>query len=82
MTSVGASTRLNLLPPSVPELRETVQQDYQRPLAGLDIVQPHVADLGVALTNVATQTQHHRPPRATDSPQVPPMPASSLLEPA
>ena len=41
--------RCDLLPPAVPELREAVQQDDQRPVAGLDVVQLHVADLGVAL---------------------------------
>src|SRR5438270_10945925 len=42
--------RLDLPPPAVPELGEAVQQDDQRPLTGLDVVQLHVADLGVALT--------------------------------
>ena len=41
--------RRDLPPPAVPELREAVQQDDQRPVAGLDVMQPHVADLGVAL---------------------------------
>ena len=41
--------RCDLLPPAVPELREAVQQDDQWPVAGLDVVQLHVADLGVAL---------------------------------
>ena len=41
--------RRDLQPPAVPELREAVQQDDQRPVAGLDVMQPHVADLGVAL---------------------------------
>ena len=40
--------RFDLPPPAVPELREAVQQDDQRPVAGLDVVQHHVvADLGV-----------------------------------
>ena len=41
--------RCDLLPPAVPELREAVQQEDQWPVAGLDVVQLHVADLGVAL---------------------------------
>ena len=41
--------RRDLLPPAVPELREAVQQDDERPVAGLDVVQLHVADLGVPL---------------------------------
>ena len=32
-----------------------MQQDDQRSLAGLDVMQPLVADLGVALTNFAAQ---------------------------
>ena len=32
-----------------------MQQDEQRPLAGLDVMQPLIADLGVALTKVAGQ---------------------------
>jgi hypothetical protein len=39
--------------PAVPELREAVQQDDQRPVAGLDVVHAHVADLGVALAKAA-----------------------------
>src|SRR6185437_6973871 len=45
--------RLDLPPPAVPELGEAVQQDDQRPLAGLDVVQLHVAGLGVAFTKPA-----------------------------
>jgi hypothetical protein len=44
---------LELQPPAVPELGEAVQQDDQRPLAGLDVMQSLVVDLGVALTNFA-----------------------------
>jgi hypothetical protein len=32
-----------------------MQQNDQRPIAGLDVMQPHVADLGVALTKFAAQ---------------------------
>jgi hypothetical protein len=35
-----------------------VQQDDQRPLAGLDVVQPLVADLGIILTKIAGQRGH------------------------
>jgi hypothetical protein len=42
--------RVDLQPPAVPELGEAVQQHDQRPLACLDVVQLHVADVGVALT--------------------------------
>jgi len=46
--------RCDLQPPAVPELGEAVQQDDQRPLTGLHVMQPHVvADLGVALTKLA-----------------------------
>jgi hypothetical protein len=44
--------RGDLLPPAVPELREAVQQNNEWPVAGLDVVQHHVADLGVALAKV------------------------------
>ena len=45
--------RLDLQPPAVPELGEAVQQNDQRPLAGLDVMQSDIADLGVTLTNAA-----------------------------
>src|SRR6185295_11057473 len=41
--------RCDLQPPAEPELREAVQQKDQRPIAGLDVMQPYVADLGVAV---------------------------------
>ena len=41
--------RLDLSAPTEPELREAVQQNDQRPFAGLDVMQVHVADLGVTL---------------------------------
>jgi hypothetical protein len=46
----GRRERLDLQPPAVPELGEAVQQDDQRPVTGLDVMQPHIADIGVALT--------------------------------
>lgn len=45
----GRRERRDLQPPSVPELREAMQQDDQRPVAGLHVVERRVADLGVAL---------------------------------
>ena len=48
--------RCDLLPPAKPELREAVQQNDQRPIAGLDVMQPRVVvELGVALTKFAGQ---------------------------
>src|SRR3954468_18149891 len=45
--------RLDLPPPTEPELREAVKQDDQRPLTGLDVVQLDVvADFGVTLTKL------------------------------
>src|SRR5262249_51137094 len=41
--------RLDLQPPTEPELREPVQQDDQRPIPCLDVMQAHIADLGDAL---------------------------------
>src|SRR4029077_5473846 len=40
-------------PPAVPELREAMQQNDQRSLTGLHVMQSLVADLGVALTKLA-----------------------------
>ena len=54
----GATTRsprrewLDLQPPAEPELREAVQQNDQRPFTRLDVMQAHVADVGVALTKL------------------------------
>src|SRR4030095_3132982 len=42
-------------PPAEPELGEAVQQHDQRPLAGLDVMQSLVADLGISLTKLAAQ---------------------------
>ena len=49
----GFDERVDLQPPAVPELGEAVQQHDQRPLACLDVVQLHVANVGVALTQSA-----------------------------
>src|SRR5262249_47233357 len=51
----GRRQRFDLLPPAVPELRKAVQQDDERPVSGLDVMQLYVADVGVAVTNVAAQ---------------------------
>ena len=48
----GLGERRDLPPPPEPELREAVQEDDERPVAGLDVVQRHVADLGVALAKL------------------------------
>src|SRR4029077_15516844 len=45
--------RLDLAPPAVPELGEAVQQDDQRSVTCLDVMQPLVADLGVAFPHAA-----------------------------
>ena len=45
--------RLYLQPPAVPELGDAVQQDDQRALASLHVMQSLVADLGVALAKLA-----------------------------
>jgi hypothetical protein len=41
--------RLDLEPPTEPEVREAVQQNDQRPVTGLDVMQALIADLGVTL---------------------------------
>jgi hypothetical protein len=41
--------RRDLQPPTEPELREAVQQNDQRPVTGLDVMQGLVADLGITL---------------------------------
>src|SRR5262245_55635479 len=45
----GLRKGLDLQPPAKPALREAMLQNDQRPIAGLDVVQAHVSDLGVAL---------------------------------
>jgi SAM-dependent methyltransferase len=42
----GLRQRRDLPPPRVPELREAVEQDDERPGPGLDVVQVHAADVG------------------------------------
>ena len=44
--------RRDLQPPAVPELREAVQQNDQRPVTGLDVVQALIADLGITLSEL------------------------------
>jgi len=51
--------RFELQPPTEPELGEAVQRHDQRPLAGLDVMQPDVADLGIALTKLAALKTWH-----------------------
>src|SRR5580693_613433 len=66
--------RLDLLPPAVPELGEAVQQDDQRPVAGFDVMQPLVADLGVALAKFAARAvlgcSHYRLPGVVSGPRM------------
>ena len=50
--------RFDLPPPAVPELREAVQQDDQRPVAGFDVVQHRVADLRVAVAKLGPAVRH------------------------
>jgi hypothetical protein len=44
--------RRDLQPPAVPELREAVQEAGQRSLARLDVVQRHLAEVGLALAKL------------------------------
>jgi len=44
--------RLDLSPPPEPELREAVQQNDQRTIPGLDVVQRLIADFGVPLAKL------------------------------
>jgi hypothetical protein len=55
----GRRERRDLQPPAVPELREAVQQDDQRPVAGLDVMELHVAELGVAVPKVSRLVVQH-----------------------
>jgi hypothetical protein len=50
--------RRDLPPPAVPELREAVQENDQRPVAGLDVMQPHVPDVGVTLPKLGISVRH------------------------
>jgi hypothetical protein len=45
----GLDQRGDLMPPLVPELREAVQEHHGRSLPRLDVVQPHVPEIGVAV---------------------------------
>jgi hypothetical protein len=69
--------RLDLQPPAVPELREAVQQHDQRPLAGLDVMQPHLTEVGVAVAQFGALEgcDHHR--RNPGSPRLPPAPVAA-----
>ena len=51
--------RLDLQPPTEPELREAVQQNDQRPVTGLDVMQPHIADFGVTLPKLDPDVREH-----------------------
>src|SRR4051794_25223782 len=59
--------RRDLSPPAVPELGEAVQQDDQRPVTSLDVMQPHVAHLGVALLELSRVVEHHAVGRVQNS---------------
>jgi hypothetical protein len=48
-----------------------MQQDDQRPLAGLDVMQPLIADLGVAFTKFAGPV--HGPPPFAEAARKPPL---------
>jgi hypothetical protein len=56
--------RLDLQAPTEPELRETVQQDDQRPVARLDVMQALIADLGVSLAKLDPVMRHQLGERA------------------
>jgi hypothetical protein len=51
----GLGELCDLQPPAEPELREAVQQDDKRPVAGLDVVQLHVADICEALAKLGVR---------------------------
>jgi hypothetical protein len=44
--------RRDLPPPAIPELREAVEQNEQRTVAGLNVMQPYVPGLSVAFPNL------------------------------
>ena len=56
--SSGSASGADLPPPAEPELREAVQQDDQRPVSRLDVMQLHVADVGVALPELGPAVRH------------------------
>src|SRR5918995_1101614 len=45
----GLDQRRDLVPPLVPELREAVQQQHEGARARLDVVQPHIAKISIAV---------------------------------
>ena len=49
--------RRDLQPPTEPELGEAMQQNDQRPLTGLDVMQALIADLGIALPQLDTDVR-------------------------
>src|SRR5215218_7829931 len=60
----GLDQRRDLVPPLVPELREAVQQQHERSLARLDVVQPHISEVGIAVRQLhpAQRLVGHAPP--------------------
>lgn len=64
----GLNQRRDLVPPLVPELREAVQQQHERSLARLDVVEMHVAEIGVAVRQLypAQRLVGHAPPLPPD----------------
>src|SRR5919107_1473019 len=45
----GLDQRWDLMPPLIPELWEAVQEQHERSLPRLDVVQPHIPQIGVAV---------------------------------
>ena len=60
--------RFDLLPPPVPELGEAVQQDNQRPVTSLDVVQSLVAYIGIAFAKFPPSGHDPSPPVEPASP--------------
>ena len=54
----AATSGCDLQPPTEPELREAVQQNDQRPIAGLDVMQALIADVGVSLAKLDPAGRH------------------------
>ena len=55
----GLGQRPDLVTPGVPELGEAVQQDHQRPGAGLDVVQSDAAaDIRIAVAELCLDRAH------------------------
>jgi hypothetical protein len=55
----GLGQGRDLVVPAVPELGKAVQQDDQRPLARFDVVEPHLAQLGVPVPQRAAVDLGH-----------------------